>query len=169
MGAWAVTNGIRARHWMMCQRGGWALKGVDWRRDRVSTKTLGLEGGWIVRSYIGWRGEWNRVWKPLTSRRVLETLRGSLEGKAQGEQYQLMIDLGYYKWAMCKRGGWALKWVDTRRCASKDIEPWRGWIGGLEKGTSASKDAEPKRGLDCEISHRFVRRMKHSLGVKTSL
>ena len=29
------------------------------------------------------------VWKPLPSRRVLKTLRGSPKGKAQGEQYLL--------------------------------------------------------------------------------
>ena len=113
----------------MCQRGGCALKGVDTRRcvgkeagpcrgwiggshinrrkERVSTRTLGLEGGggWIVRSYIGWGGERNiphwaskgsgwwdptlvgeknetffiRVWKPL--QRVLKYFREPLKGK----------------------------------------------------------------------------------------
>ena len=28
-------------------------------RERVPARTLGLEGGWIVRSHIGWRGERN--------------------------------------------------------------------------------------------------------------
>ena len=33
----------------------------------------------------------------------------------------------------------------------------------LEKVTSASKDVGPRRGVDCEISHRFGRRTKHFL------
>ena len=33
----------------------------------------------------------------------------------------------------------------------------------LEKGTSANKDAGPKKGVDCEFSHRLGRRTKDSL------
>ena len=38
-GLGAVTNGIRARHWEVCQRGRWPPRGV------------------IMRFHIGWRGE----------------------------------------------------------------------------------------------------------------
>ena len=38
--------------------------GVDWgvqyrleKRERVPAKTLSPEGGWIVRSHVGWKGE----------------------------------------------------------------------------------------------------------------
>ena len=36
-------------------------------------------------------------WKPLSSRRVLKILRGSLKGKSQKGQYLLAVDLGCYK------------------------------------------------------------------------
>ena len=36
------------------------------------------------------------VWKPLLSRRVLKTLRGSLEGKTQRGQYLLAVGLSCY-------------------------------------------------------------------------
>ena len=47
--------------------------------------------------------------------------------------------------------------IDTRWCASKDVGLQRGVdLGGgvphrLEKGTSASKDAGPKGGVDCNV------------------
>ena len=94
-----------------------------------------------------------RVWKPLPSRRALKTLRGSPKGKAQREQYLVAVGLGRYIWyqsqtpddvpmrRLPRRG------VDTRRCASKDAEPRKGWVQRvphrLEKGTSASEDAGP--------------------------
>ena len=37
-------------------RRGWTLGGV-------LARMLGLEGGWIVRSHIGWRGERNILYK----------------------------------------------------------------------------------------------------------
>ena len=40
----------------------------------------------------------------------------------------------------------------------------------MEKGTSASEGARPRREVDCEIPRRLGRRMKHSYkGVETSL
>ena len=36
--------------------------------------------------------------KPLPSRRILKTLKGSLEGKAQREQYLLVVGLDRYIW-----------------------------------------------------------------------
>ena len=33
----------------------------------------------------------------------------------------------------------------------------------LEKGTNASEDAGPRRGVDCEIPRRLGKRTKHSL------
>ena len=38
-----------------------------------------------------------RVWKPLFSRHVLKTLRGSPKGKTQRGQYLLTVGLGCYK------------------------------------------------------------------------
>ena len=37
-----------------------------------------------------------KVWKPLSSRHVLKTLRGSLKGKVQRGQYLLAVGLGGY-------------------------------------------------------------------------
>jgi len=34
--------------------GGLGESHIDWRRERISARTLGAEGGWIVRSHIGW-------------------------------------------------------------------------------------------------------------------
>ena len=39
-----------------------------------------------------------RVWKPLSSKHVLKTLKGSSKGKTQKGQYLLAVDLDYYKW-----------------------------------------------------------------------
>ena len=60
------------------------------------------------------------------------------------------------------------KGVDMRRYASRDVEPRRGVDWGevphlLEKGTSVSEDAGPRRGVDCEIPHWLERKTKHSL------
>ena len=40
----------------------------------MPTRTLGPEGGWIMRSYVGWGGEQNILHK---GRRILKTLKGS--------------------------------------------------------------------------------------------
>ena len=105
---------------------------IDGRRERVPTRTLGPEGGSIVRSHVGWGGERNiqiRVWKPLPSRRVLKTLKGTLRGKAQSGHYLLAVGLGCYKWyrarhgAMCSEEVESRRGVDTRRCANKDAGP----------------------------------------------
>ena len=53
-----------------------------------------------------------------------------------------------------------------RRCANKDAGPRSGVVlvgvqHRLEKGTSASEDAGPQRGVDCEIPHRLGRRTKY--------
>ena len=65
----------------------------------------------IVRSHISWGEErlWDpisvawenetffvRVWKPLPSKRVLKTLRGSSKGKAQRGQHLLAVSLDRY-------------------------------------------------------------------------
>ena len=43
--------------------GGWIGRShIDWRRERVPTRTLGPKGGWIVRSHVGW-GEGNILYK----------------------------------------------------------------------------------------------------------
>ena len=51
----------------------------------MSARTLGLKGGWIVMSHIGWGGEqttiYTGVWKLSPSRRVL-----SFEGKLERER-----------------------------------------------------------------------------------
>ena len=80
----------------------------------------GPERGWILRSHIGWRGEWSILYKggkPLHSRRVLKTLRGSLKMKAQRGQYLLAGSLGHCKW---------VSESNIERCVSKDAELRRG-------------------------------------------
>ena len=67
---------------------------------RVLAKTLRPEGGWIVRSHIGWSRELNTIYKGVEtspSKRVLKTLRGSPKMKVQRGQYLLAVDFGRYK------------------------------------------------------------------------
>ena len=90
-----------------------------------------------------------RVWKPLPSRRVLKTLRGSLKRKAQRRQYLLAVGLGCYKWYQSQ---------NTGRCASEEADPWRRvdmrrcvrrWVlkgGGLGSPTSIRERNECQRG-----------------------
>ena len=107
------------------------------------------------------------MWKPLPSRRILETLRGSL------------------KRTISVSGGIGLLQMyqsQTLRCASKEAELRRGWTRGgvlartlglkgvdcgvphqLEKGTSVREDVGHEGGVDCKILHRLGRRMKRSL------
>ena len=82
---------------------GGELWGVPHRLEKGTSvsEDVVLRRGWIVRSHIV--GEENeaffiRVWKPFSSRHVLKTLRGSPKGKAQREQYLLVVGLGCYKW-----------------------------------------------------------------------
>ena len=76
------------------------------------------------------------VWKPLPSRRVLKTLRGTRKRKAQRGQYLLAVGLGRYKWYQSQILGNVQvrrlfpEGVDTRRCASKDAGSEGGGFGG---------------------------------------
>ena len=59
---------------------------------------------------------------------------------------------------MCQPSRCSPKGVDTRQCASKDAGPQRRMDlvaipHRLKKGTSASEDTGPLRGVDCEIPH----------------
>ena len=127
---------------------------------RCASKHVGSQRG--VDSVVeGNKAFFIRVWKPLPSKRVSKTLRGSPKRKAQRGQYLLVVSLGYYKWyqsqtpndmlarrlnskgggheAVCQQGCWAPKGVYW------GVPHW------LEKGTSANKDVGPLRVVDCEI------------------
>ena len=56
---------------------------------------------------------------------------------------------------------------DIGRCASKDVEPRRGVDceipQRLDRGMSVNEDAGPGRGVDCEIPHWLERGTNHSL------
>ena len=83
-----VTNGIRAIHWTVCQRGRWVPKG----------------GGLL--SHIGWIGEQNIRYKGVETssyQTCFKTLRGSSEEKTQRGQYLLAVGLGSYKWYQSHR------------------------------------------------------------------
>ena len=68
-----------------------------------------------------------KVWKPLPSKRVLKTLRGSPKGKAQRGQYLLAVSLGYYRNSRRTRGT-ANSFTKTKReelfDASRTFPPW---------------------------------------------
>ena len=123
-----------------------------------------------------------RVWKPLPSKCILETLRESPKGKARPGLLQMELE---------PEIGWCAneevvpqREVDTRRCAIRTLAPKGGRFDGgptsigernecqrgrwalkgmdlvviphqLEKGTSAHEDIEPWMGVDCEIPHRL--------------
>ena len=77
-----------------------------------------------------------RVWKPLSSIRILKTLRENSKGKAQRGQYLLDVCLGRYKWdqsqtpgnvparRLSSKGGWTRGGVPART-----LDPKGGWIG----------------------------------------
>ena len=56
-------RGRKGGHQMVCQRGRWALKRVDFeiprrlKRGTSASENAGPLSGWIVRSHIDWRGE----------------------------------------------------------------------------------------------------------------
>ena len=79
------------------------------------------------------------MWKPLPSRRVLKTLRGSPKGKERG-QYLLAVGLGRYKWYQSQTPGD----VPARRLFPE---------GGRHDVGCASKDAGPRRWVDLVGSH----------------
>ena len=67
-----------------------------WAQGSVPARTLGPErDGLGGPTLVGEENEtfFMRVWKPLPSRLVLKSLRGSLKGKAQKGQYPLALRL----------------------------------------------------------------------------
>ena len=63
----------------------------------MSMRTLGPEMEWIVRFHIGWEeNEISRVWKLLSSKPILKTLKRSLKEKTQKRPYLLEVDLDHY-------------------------------------------------------------------------
>ena len=116
-----------------CQRGRWALKGVDYNVPH------------------GWGGEQTlfiRVWKPSPSRRVLKPSGKAQRGRESGP-LQMISELDTRRCVSLLAVPW--RGVDTRRCASKDAEPRRGVNlvavpHRLEKGTSADENVGPWRG-----------------------
>ena len=144
--------------------------------------SLGLYGsGSVSIPIIPWDptsvGEGNetffiRLWKLLPNRCVLKTLRESLKGKVQREQYLLAVDFGLLQ---------MVSEPDSGRGASEETEPQRGgheavcqqgrWVpkrGGLGIPHRLEKKWVSARtlgleGVDCEIPHQLERRTKHSL------
>ena len=67
-------------------QGGWIWRGshIDWRKERVPTRTLGLKGGGLwYPTLVGEENEtpFIRVWKPFPSRRVLKAFKRTRKGK----------------------------------------------------------------------------------------
>ena len=80
------------------------------------------------------------MWKPLSSRRVLKTLRGSLKGKAKTTIFA-SGELGPLQ---------MVSELDIGRCASEKVEPRR----GVDRLWCANKDVRPRRGVDLVgVSH----------------
>ena len=74
---------------------------IDWREERVPTRTLGLEGELIVRSHISWRGERNILYKGVETspyQTHFKNLEGNPKGKTLRGQYLLAMALSCYKW-----------------------------------------------------------------------
>ena len=152
------------RHEAVCQQGRWSRRGVDLvgiphqlEKGTSASEDIGPWTGVDCISHIGWGEDKTpsiKVWKPLSSRRVLKTLEGKPERESQKRTISASGGLGPLQWYQSQRsddvparrlfpeGG------DTRRCATKDAEPLKevDWVGvphRLEKGSSASNDASP--------------------------
>ena len=86
-------------HEVVCQQGRWARRGwigrshIDGRRERVAVRTLGPEGGWIVRSYISWGGERNTLYKGVETS-PSQTCFKNLEGNPKRESLKRTISSG---------------------------------------------------------------------------
>ena len=86
-----------------------------------------------------------------------------------------MVDLGRYKWyqsqtpddvpafSLFPEGGKTRGGVPVRTLGPKGDVDLVGVPHRLEKGTSASEDAGPRRGVDCDIPHWLGRKTKHPL------
>ena len=75
----------------LAQNGGWiwGRSHIDWRKERVSARTLGPEGGWIMMSYIGWGGEQTIIYKGVKTfphHMHFKALRGSPKGKEKPKE-----------------------------------------------------------------------------------
>ena len=63
---------------------------IDGREERVLARTLGSEGRWIARSYIGRRGERSIIYKSLETS-PLQMRFKNLEGKLEKESSKRTI------------------------------------------------------------------------------
>ena len=79
------------------------------------------EGGLWDPTSVGEENEafFTRVWKPLPSKHILKTLRGSPKGKTQRGQYRLAVGLGCYKWYQSQTSGGV---------PARTLGPKGGWI-----------------------------------------
>ena len=122
--AWAVTNGIRARFRVVCERGRWSLR------------------GWIVRSYIGWRRErsiFNKGVEISPQQTCFKTLRESSEGKVQRGQYLLVVDLDCYKQYQSQvPSGVRARTLASKRVVVRSYIGWRGKRNISHKGVEIS-------------------------------
>ena len=77
----------------MCQQGRWVPKEGGLRGlTSIGKGNVCQQGRWP--EGVDW------VWKSLSSRCVLKTLKGSLKGKAQRGQYLLAMGLGSYNYGL---------------------------------------------------------------------
>ena len=56
-----MKQNVRVEHYAMFHIG--EANHIDFLGERVSTRMLGSEGWWIMRSHIGWGGERNIFYK----------------------------------------------------------------------------------------------------------
>ena len=111
---WAITNGIKVRHQVMCEQWGWAPKGVDMRQ--CANKDVGLRRGEDWESHIDWKREWvlARTLAPKESRLWdLTSHGGGLGSHINWRKYQ------WERWVSKGGGLW-----DPHR---KEAEPRTGW------------------------------------------
>ena len=68
---------------------------IQWRREQVSVRTLGLEEAWIVRSHIGWRREQNILYKGVETSSQQKHFK-NIERKPKEDN--IVVSLDSYKW-----------------------------------------------------------------------
>ena len=81
----------------MCQRGRWP------------------QGGWIVKSHIGWGGEYRPRYLPLSTR--FKAVRGEDSPKrtiSRARRWDVTDGIRARLWSVCQRGRWAPRGVDCK-------------------------------------------------------
>ena len=107
----------------------WGWSHIDWRKEKVPARTLGPKGGWIVMSHIGWGGEQIIIYKGVetfSQHTRFKALRTSPKRTVSASDGSESLQMvSEPDTGRCV--SLPQRGVDTRRCA-KTLGPEGGWI-----------------------------------------